>query len=303
MTHLSASAAAAGRAASARARPRPAAASSPPPSFSSAPSRTRPRASTPRSCAPRWKPPSAPPTPPAPGTGRRPMTPARRRRSCSCANTARRFSAKPHLRPPRCPLLAKIAGASADPHAPLGGERRPSSSSRRRSRSASPPLTAAAITPGRSRAGAFGRHRPARHPRRDRRRHRSSSTNWPRPAPACSPASFPAIAVTRFDAAQIDDHLDAGVVPTVVLMNPPFSAMANVAGRMADAAYRHVASALARLADGGRLVAITGAELRARRSGLARRLRPACRSAAASCSPPRSTARSMPSTARPSTRG
>ena len=42
-------------------------------------------------------------------------------------------------------------------------------------------------------------------------------------------------------------------------MNPPFSAMANVAGRMADAAFRHIASALARLADGGRLVAITGA--------------------------------------------
>ena len=35
--------------------------------------------------------------------------------------------------------------------------------------------------------------------------------------------------------------------------------MANVAGRMADTAYRHIASALARLADGGRLVAITGA--------------------------------------------
>ncbi len=72
-------------------------------------------------------------------------------------------------------------------------------------------------------------------------------------------ALFPAIAVTRFDAAQIDDHLAPGAVPTVVLMNPPFSVMANVAGRVADAAYRHVASALARLADGGRLVAITGA--------------------------------------------
>jgi predicted RNA methylase len=70
---------------------------------------------------------------------------------------------------------------------------------------------------------------------------------------------FPAIPVTRFDAAQIDDHLDARIVPTVVLMNPPFSVMAHVDGRMADAAYRHVASALARLADGGRLVAITGA--------------------------------------------
>ncbi len=70
---------------------------------------------------------------------------------------------------------------------------------------------------------------------------------------------FPALSVTRFNAAQIDDHLDAAVVPSVVLMNPPFSAMANVSGRMADAAYRHVASALARLAPGGRLVAITGA--------------------------------------------
>ncbi|MCA1457043.1 strawberry notch family protein [Bradyrhizobium sp. BRP22] len=70
---------------------------------------------------------------------------------------------------------------------------------------------------------------------------------------------FPGRSVTRFDAAQIDDHLDRTVAPTVVLMNPPFSAMANVSGRMADAAYRHVASALARLADGGRLVTITGA--------------------------------------------
>ena len=70
---------------------------------------------------------------------------------------------------------------------------------------------------------------------------------------------FPAIPVTRFDAAQIDDHLDAGAVPSVVLMNPPFSVMANVEGRVADAAWRHVASALARLAPGGRLVTITGA--------------------------------------------
>ena len=66
-------------------------------------------------------------------------------------------------------------------------------------------------------------------------------------------------AVTRFDAAQIDDHLGAGVTPSVVLMNPPFSVMAHVDRRMADAALRHISSALARLADGGRLVAITGA--------------------------------------------
>ncbi len=70
---------------------------------------------------------------------------------------------------------------------------------------------------------------------------------------------FPALPVTRFDAAQIDDHLDPGLIPSVVLMNPPFSVMANVEGRMADAAFRHVASALARLAPGGRLVTITGA--------------------------------------------
>ncbi|KAB2764239.1 strawberry notch family protein [Brucella anthropi] len=72
-------------------------------------------------------------------------------------------------------------------------------------------------------------------------------------------ALFPTVAVSRFDAAQIDDHLAPGAVPSVVLMNPPFSAMANVTGRVADTAYRHVASALARLANGGRLVAITGA--------------------------------------------
>jgi predicted RNA methylase len=70
---------------------------------------------------------------------------------------------------------------------------------------------------------------------------------------------FPALTVTRFDAAQVDDHLDPAIVPTVVLMNPPFSALANVRGRVADAAYRHIASALARLADGGRLVTISGA--------------------------------------------
>ena len=44
-------------------------------------------------------------------------------------------------------------------------------------------------------------------------------------------------------------------------MNPPFSAAAHVEGRVADAALRHVGSALARLAEGGRLVAITGANL------------------------------------------
>lgn len=39
----------------------------------------------------------------------------------------------------------------------------------------------------------------------------------------CLASLFPAFAVTRFDAAQIDDHLAADAVPSVVLMNPPFS--------------------------------------------------------------------------------
>ena len=72
---------------------------------------------------------------------------------------------------------------------------------------------------------------------------------------------FPAVSVTRFDAAQIDDYLDPSHVPSVVLMNPPFSVMAHVTGRVGDAAYRHISTALARLAEGGRLVAITGANL------------------------------------------
>lgn len=72
---------------------------------------------------------------------------------------------------------------------------------------------------------------------------------------------FPAARVTRFDAAQIDDHLGPDAAPTVVVMNPPFSALAQVSGRVADAGLRHVASALARLAPGGRLVAITGANV------------------------------------------
>jgi len=72
---------------------------------------------------------------------------------------------------------------------------------------------------------------------------------------------FPGIAVTRHDAAHIHDHLDTVVHPTIVLMNPPFSVAAHVDGRVADAALRHVSYALARLAEGGRLIAITGSNL------------------------------------------
>jgi len=72
---------------------------------------------------------------------------------------------------------------------------------------------------------------------------------------------FAGIAVTRHDAAHIHDHLDATLRPTVVLMNPPFSAAAHVDGRVADAALRHLSSALTRVAEGVRLVAITGARI------------------------------------------
>ncbi|MGO8919052.1 MAG: strawberry notch-like NTP hydrolase domain-containing protein, partial [Stellaceae bacterium] len=72
---------------------------------------------------------------------------------------------------------------------------------------------------------------------------------------------FPGVSVTRHDAAHIHDHLDLTVRPSVVLMNPPFSVAAHVEVRVTDAALRHITSALARLAESGRLVAITGAGL------------------------------------------
>jgi len=65
--------------------------------------------------------------------------------------------------------------------------------------------------------------------------------------------------VSKHDAAQIHDRLDPSVLPTCIVMNPPFSAALNVEARVADAAFRHLSSAVARLANGGRLVAITGA--------------------------------------------
>ncbi|MGH7086050.1 MAG: methylase, partial [Acetobacteraceae bacterium] len=64
--------------------------------------------------------------------------------------------------------------------------------------------------------------------------------------------------LSRHNAEQIHDRLDPALRPSVVLMNPPFSASPNIDGRFAEAAFRHVASAFARLAEGGRLVAVTG---------------------------------------------
>jgi len=64
--------------------------------------------------------------------------------------------------------------------------------------------------------------------------------------------------VTRHNAEQIHDHLPPELRPSIVLMNPPFSASPAVTGRYRAATAKHVGSALARLAEGGRLVAITG---------------------------------------------
>jgi predicted RNA methylase len=72
---------------------------------------------------------------------------------------------------------------------------------------------------------------------------------------------FRGIAVGRHNAEQIHDRLDPAIRPSVVLMNPPFSASPDIGMRFAEAAIRHVRSAFARLADGGRLVAITGHNL------------------------------------------
>ncbi len=69
---------------------------------------------------------------------------------------------------------------------------------------------------------------------------------------------FPDSLVSTHDAASIDDRLADDIAPSVVLMNPPFSAALHVQGRVAQADFHHVRSALARLPEGGRLVAITG---------------------------------------------
>ncbi|MDF1670162.1 MAG: strawberry notch family protein [Roseovarius sp.] len=65
--------------------------------------------------------------------------------------------------------------------------------------------------------------------------------------------------VTCLDAASIDDRLDRAVAPSLIVMNPPFSAAPGVEGRYKAAMGQHVLSALARLQPDGRLVAVTGA--------------------------------------------
>ena len=277
-----------------------AARSSPPPSSSSRISNAA-SASTPRSCAPPWKRLSAPPTPRAPGTGRRPTTPARPRPSCSSANTARRCSAKPALRLRGFPPLAKIAGL-------LPTHTRRSEESEAFQQFSTPiplgfaALTAAAIAPA------------------DRVLEPSAGTGLlailaeiaggalvlnelAETRAALLASLFPAVAVTRFDAAQIDDHLDPAVVPERRADEPAI---------LGDGERRAAAWPTPPIAISPRRWRVSptaGGWWRspARTSGPT--LRPGatpssgCRSAAASSSPPRSTARSMPSTARRSRRG
>ena len=64
--------------------------------------------------------------------------------------------------------------------------------------------------------------------------------------------------VTRHNAEAIADYLP-GLRPTVVLMNPPFSASPGVQRTRHDADLRHLRSAFSMLTAGGRLVAITSA--------------------------------------------
>jgi predicted RNA methylase len=69
---------------------------------------------------------------------------------------------------------------------------------------------------------------------------------------------FPEIPIYGYNAEQINDYLAlaTNLQPSVVIMNPPFSSSPNMAKRNRQAVFMHLRSALDRLADGGRLVAI-----------------------------------------------
>jgi phospholipid N-methyltransferase len=68
---------------------------------------------------------------------------------------------------------------------------------------------------------------------------------------------FPGTPLFSVNAEQINDYLVGKTQPSVVLMNPPFSASPKINSRNPDATPRHINSALQRLADGGRLVTIS----------------------------------------------
>jgi predicted RNA methylase len=69
---------------------------------------------------------------------------------------------------------------------------------------------------------------------------------------------FPHLPIYNYNGEQIDDFLEqsTSIQPTVVLMNPPFSSSPNMAKRNRQAVFSHIRSAIDRLADAGRLVAI-----------------------------------------------
>ncbi len=67
---------------------------------------------------------------------------------------------------------------------------------------------------------------------------------------------FPGVPVTRHNAESLADFLP-GLRPTVMLMNPPFSATPGVGRIRHDADLRHLRSAFSMLPPGGRLAAIT----------------------------------------------
>jgi antirestriction protein ArdC/phage/plasmid primase-like uncharacterized protein len=71
---------------------------------------------------------------------------------------------------------------------------------------------------------------------------------------------YPEAVLFRENAEQLDNVLPAETVPTVIVMNPPFSSTAGRVPGQRDSANgaRHIEQALKRLAPGGRLVAIVG---------------------------------------------
>ncbi|MDB9529551.1 strawberry notch family protein [Oscillatoria sp. CS-180] len=69
---------------------------------------------------------------------------------------------------------------------------------------------------------------------------------------------FPQTAVHQFNAEHIHDLMPGHVQPSVVVMNPPFSASPRQDRRNPDATGNHVRSAFLRLVPGGRLVLVSG---------------------------------------------
>lgn len=69
---------------------------------------------------------------------------------------------------------------------------------------------------------------------------------------------FPdAVAIFNHNGEQIHDYLPPIYQPTVAILNPPFCQSPNITKRHAETTFRHLYSALQRLPQGGRLVAIT----------------------------------------------